>query len=1060
MSSTPPIRYKSIVKHILLSLSSCIALFTASCGGLAGTYEEPVNEYFRKYTETAAIGRMDNRNVIVRDLSGAECISSESDKVLFFYLRNPQGYRLNLQFLCAPDGTEASAPAVQLVQNDRDRTVLSLTYSRSFLLEKEGGDPIGGTITLVEAETLREFDSYSYSLKCNTPPPGIQGLLMQTAPRTDNPSDKEYVLCFFMPTTALASTTHNKDTHFFHINDTVFEMGGSEYSAAITTAEPSGLETSIDDGPEFIASRAPAGYTAMYYRTGIALTTDSITYSIHITDDDGLSSKISYCNNKTEKLEVPEFTETDGTEIAENTESSTLPVYLDDDTGAATIKLLAPTVTTSLSDVSGVTIRYTITDAAGEPVVKTAVGNTNVQIYQCGTYTITATAEKDRYIESESVTRYIKVKRGSNIYVAENGSNTSGNGTKAKPFAGTSKVQGAIMELENNEFTEIHVYVKGKVKGCGTIGSTVTSAKGTHIYIQNTPGTTGAVLDGNSTETTLGIETSVPVTINNIQITGAKQGEFAGLAMSDGTSVTLQSGVVIGKECSEVPANISSCANKGYGIKNEGGTLTISGAKICGNKTGILTGDNITGDNLTMTGGCINYNLDTGLYTYSGCKAKLTNVEICGNTSTSDGGGIYFEDGSTSIELTGCTIKDNSANQGGGIYSFGGSVKLTNCTVQDNTAENGGGGIWIQETDSLELVGSTRITGNTATSSGYGAVQVATYLGSFELGGNVYIPYGGSKGNNDLYIDDPITVTSPLQNHGSSDRIRIVPTEYVVGKPLVTVADGVTISAETVKFDVTQPMEGYNIFCISSFGKIDTSQVLFEFPNGIEDGSSSINPANNQSYDVVKYSYLTNDNLKMNVTLPTELSAFTMQVTVDSTDLEAGDVTGYTLNDGYHMLYLTLEKPDTQFTIPKRIYVRIKQVKAKLQVPLRAYYGDSDDEADVKGGGVYVSKNDEDRQAIRRFDNSEGEAWDDWQDFWPTANPDILLDKKTDAYRFSTDNLEDWDNVGDNDDLGSCDERKTLTQLKADNHWYIDISRNSGKHHQRYEFYIILTDNE
>ena len=133
MSLTLPIHHKSIVKYLLLTLSSCIALFTASCGGLAGTYEEPVNEYFRKYTETAAIGRMDNRNVIVRDLSGAECISSESDKVLFFYLRNPQGYRLNLQFLYAPDGTEVLAPAVQLVQSDRDRTVISLTYSRSLL---------------------------------------------------------------------------------------------------------------------------------------------------------------------------------------------------------------------------------------------------------------------------------------------------------------------------------------------------------------------------------------------------------------------------------------------------------------------------------------------------------------------------------------------------------------------------------------------------------------------------------------------------------------------------------------------------------------------------------------------------------------------------------------------------------------------------------------------------------------------------------------------------------------------------------------------------------------
>ncbi|MBQ2356562.1 MAG: hypothetical protein II397_12205, partial [Treponema sp.] len=56
-----------------------VILVLASCSGLSGTYEEPVKDYFEKYTETAAIGRMENRNASIKDLSGTDCVSSECD---------------------------------------------------------------------------------------------------------------------------------------------------------------------------------------------------------------------------------------------------------------------------------------------------------------------------------------------------------------------------------------------------------------------------------------------------------------------------------------------------------------------------------------------------------------------------------------------------------------------------------------------------------------------------------------------------------------------------------------------------------------------------------------------------------------------------------------------------------------------------------------------------------------------------------------------------------------------------------------------------------------------
>ena len=1019
-----------------------------SCSGLSGSYEEPVRDYFEEYTETAAIGRMENPNKTARDSSAIDCITSDGDKTLIFYMRNPKKYRLNVQFLCDPDESTVEPAQVQLVQNDGERTILRLTYRQSFLLEHEGGLPIGGTITLQESTTLRSFNSFSYKLKCNSPPPAVKGLLMQNAPK-ESGSGQEYILCFFMPTDLLASPTHNMDTHYLHINDVKLEVGSSEYNSLLSTAEPSGLEPSIENGPAFDASRAPSGYSAMYYRTGISITDASITYDMLITDDDDLSSAKAACNNKTEKLEVPVLKKMDGTVIAENTSTAPLELFLDDDTGAADLNLFAPAETTSGSSVGDVTVRYTISKISGDETVteKSARGNARVQIFKCGSYKITAFAEKSRYMESESVSRYVKVKRTPYIYVAENASVADGNGTKAKPFKGITQAAEAIDELDDDSSRSIYIYVKGSVKGSGTISSTVNTAKGEKIYIQNAPGTTSAILDGNNSGSTLTIETSVPITIKDVQITGAnKAGYNAGLAMSSGTDVTLLSGVVIGKICSSIPAGQSECANKGYGICNEGGKLTINGATISGNGTGILVGEDIDGENLTMIGGCINYNLNRGLYTYGGCKAKLSNVQICGNKTQYAGGGILFEDGSNSLELTGCTIKDNSAKQGGGIYCFGTSVTLKNCTVQGNSATDGGGGIWIQELDELALEGSTTLTGNTST-SGFGAVQTDAYLGAFFIGGNTYIPYGGAKGKNDIYINDPITITNSLQRHSASDRMQIIPNEYAVGTPLLIAAEGLTLSNEISKFNLAQPIDGYNIFCISSVGRISTHAAFFNFINGVEDGSSQKNPANYKNYDVVKYSCLTYDNLKISVANPYASSGFTMNVQVDSESPTPAPISEKVLEDGFHTLTIMLTKPgEVEFSIQKLLSVRIKPVKVQISGKLHGWYRVSPEEIPcaqqtfhLQAGNPY-DEYPEERSFTLTYDESGSRDGDHACNYywWTPADKNyVWMTSKSSNFYFWADQAYDCytERYMGKFDKGCDETTRTLADLKSDKHF-------------------------
>ena len=92
-----------------------------------------------------------------------------------------------------------------------------------------------------------------------------------------------------------------------------------------------------------------------------------------------------------------------------------------------------------------------------------------------------------------------------------------------------------------------------------------------------------------------------------------------------------------------------------------------------------------------------------------------------------DGGAIYVSQGS--LTMTGGTIDNCSARQGGGIYAFGGKlVSFEGGTVSNNTATggNGGGGAYIEATSSEFGVygGRTLFDGNKTSQLGGGVFLV------------------------------------------------------------------------------------------------------------------------------------------------------------------------------------------------------------------------------------------------------------------------------------------------------------------------------------------------
>ena len=160
---------------------------------------------------------------------------------------------------------------------------------------------------------------------------------------------------------------------------------------------------------------------------------------------------------------------------------------------------------------------------------------------------------------------------------------------------------------------------------------------------------------------------------------------------------------------------------------------------------------------------------------------KLTNTSIktCEATSTTKGGGAVYAKGCT-VELTGCTLKDNTArNSGGAIYaekkdSTSSTVTISGGTIggtdtNKNIAQKDGGGIWVGESCTLTMKDYAEVIGNKAKNGSGGGVYAegatvnitnCTFKGN-ETDMNTYNRIGGAiyAKKTDSSLNKPSIVT-------------------------------------------------------------------------------------------------------------------------------------------------------------------------------------------------------------------------------------------------------------------------------------------------------------
>jgi parallel beta-helix repeat protein len=127
------------------------------------------------------------------------------------------------------------------------------------------------------------------------------------------------------------------------------------------------------------------------------------------------------------------------------------------------------------------------------------------------------------------------------------------------------------------------------------------------------------------------------------------------------------SGISRTSTCSDTTISNNTAESAGGGVACSDGSCTLS-----------FTDCTFSGNEVTNGHGGGIY--VTATITFSGSNT------ISGNSASHAGGGIYIASNST---ISGCTIEDNTATDGGGIY--GGCTTVSDCTIRGNSADYGGG---------------------------------------------------------------------------------------------------------------------------------------------------------------------------------------------------------------------------------------------------------------------------------------------------------------------------------------------------------------------------------
>ena len=615
-------------------------LFFASCSFFEESWNEPVNDYLKKYTETSAVTEYKVVSGNYEIASGNVFVSSSADFAVNLFLRNPQNYifpddciRLSFPKFDKDSaekkfGSKIDTSVISIVQDEKDSSILILKYPSEFLLFAETGFDISPEVRLFHPVSKADFGSYtSFRASCDSPPPLIFGAVVYK-----NPSTGKYVVFFNMPSKGLLSGIHSdiksvsvngKKTSVVLNEDGTFVFENNQFKIG-------------NDSASYSASLAPFEEygQAVYFLTDDSLTDEKIVYAIALEDAGGFSSSVQTT------VESIRLGSVDVRDSAGNALQSDGFVSQDESSSYATITLSPAQSAADGADTSDSILVYELyqgTDDSGKVLYsgKNAGGEISLKI-PAGKVYLRVYSHKDLYADSIPKEFGIHVLK-SMLFVSPDGNDTTNSGSENSPFATIAKT------FSGEGFSDITVL--GTVQLVGSVQEDVElSAANANVVING---------NENSVASLKMSATGGKLKTNKLDVAG---------------SLTVEKGALV-----------FSGGNIGSDVTVNGGNLTAENASVAGSVS-------IEAGEVSFADGKIDSSLNV-----KGGKLTAENTSVAGSVSIEKGevsfskgtisGDISVSDGT--LEIQDCTISKD-------LNVSGGTVRLKNCSVNGNINYNGG----------------------------------------------------------------------------------------------------------------------------------------------------------------------------------------------------------------------------------------------------------------------------------------------------------------------------------------------------------------------------------
>lgn len=655
-------------------------LLFASCSFFEESWNEPVNDYLKKYTETSAVTEYKVVSGNYEAASGNVFVSSSADFAVNLFLRNPQNYifpddciRLSFPKFDKDSaekkfGSKIDTSVISIVQDEKDSSILILKYPSEFLLFAETGFDISPEVRLFHPVSKADFGSYtSFRAFCDSPPPLIFGAVVYK-----NPSTGKYVVFFNMPSKGLLSGIHS-DIKSVSVN-------GNKTSVVLNEDGTFVFENNQfkigNDSASYTASLAPFEEygQAVYFLTDDTLTDEKIVYAIALEDAGGFSSSVQTT------VESIRLGSVDVRDSAGNALQSDGFVSQDESSSYATITLSPAQSAADGADTSDSILVYELyqgTDDSGKVLYsgKNAGGEISLKI-PAGKVYLRVYSHKDLYADSIPKEFGIHVLK-SMLFVSPVGNDTTNSGSENSPFAtiaktfsgegfsditvlGTVQLVGSVQEDVELSAANANVVINGNENSVASLKMSATGGK----LKTNKLDVAGSLTVEKGALVFSGGNIGSGVTVNGGKLT-AEKASVAGSVSIEAGEVSFSKGTISGDiSVSDGTLEIQDCTiSKDLNVS--GGTVRLKNCSVNGNI-------NYNGGSLVLEG---DFALEGSIKIAAGMKvgiknlAASKNIKISGTTETESWNVgtevIYSTDGTALSDLICSKFSVKNKDSGG-----------------------------------------------------------------------------------------------------------------------------------------------------------------------------------------------------------------------------------------------------------------------------------------------------------------------------------------------------------------------------------------------------------